>query len=129
MGIITTSNPEGLHAPHAAYSHAVLIQGAGRRLVVSGQAGVTPDGRIAAHADEQIDQVFRNLDTVLKAHDMTPANVVRLTAYLVQRIHIGPWRRRRDQWLKGHQPAATLVLVDGFADPRFVAEVELEAVA
>ena len=46
-----------------------------------------------------------------------------------QRIHIGPWRRRRDQWLKGHQPAATLVLVNGFADPRFVAEVELEAVA
>ncbi|UPG70866.1 RidA family protein [Roseomonas gilardii subsp. gilardii] len=129
MGIITTSNPEGLHAPQAAFSHAALIQGASRRLVVSGQPGVTPDGRIAAHADEQIDQIFRNLDIVLKAHDMTPANVVRLTAYLVQRIHIGPWRRRRDRWLNGHQPAATLVLVDGFADPRFVAEVELEAVA
>ncbi|MFC0408469.1 RidA family protein [Roseomonas elaeocarpi] len=129
MAAISLSNPEGVHAPQAAYSHAALVEGPGRRLVISAQAGVMPDGRISAQGNAQIDQAFQNLEAVLRANGMEPANVVKLTAFLTDRMLVTPWRRRRDSFLAGHAAAATLVLVSGFADPRFVVEIEAEAVA
>lgn len=129
MTTITASNPEGVHPPVSSYAHAVLVEGAGRQLVISAQVGVAPDGSVSSDAGRQMDQVFANLGTVLAASGMTPRNVVKLTAFLTGRLLITPWRIRRDAWFGGHNAAATLLLVSGFADPRFVVEVEAEAVA
>ena len=63
---VTFSNPAALHAPGSRYSHAALVEGSGRRLVMSGQVGTAP--------------------------------------------------------------ASTLLVVAGLADPRFVFEVEAEAI-
>ncbi len=129
MAQIQLSNPPGLHAPASAYSHAALVSGAARRLVISGQVGVAADGTVSHDPGAQIDQVFSNLRTVLEAHGLSPADVLKLTVFLTDRSLIAPWRRRRDRWFDGHAAAATLLLVAGLADPRFVVEVEAEAVA
>ncbi|UFN47003.1 RidA family protein [Roseomonas sp. OT10] len=129
MATITVSNPEGVHAPASAYSHAALIEGTGKRLIISGQVGVAADGTVSTDPEGQIDQVFANLLTVLKAHGMTQKNVAKITVFLTDRMVIGPWRRKRDAWFEGHAAAATLILVAGLADPRFVVEVEAEAYA
>jgi len=127
MPVLTASNPPAVRAPTSRYSHAVLVEGAGRRLVVSGQVGVAPDGSVSGTAEGQIAQAFANLRAVLRAHGMDYADVVKSTAFLTDRAHISAYRAARDAIFAEHAPAATLLVVAGLADPRWVVEIEAEA--
>jgi enamine deaminase RidA (YjgF/YER057c/UK114 family) len=126
---VTFSNPAGVHAPGARYSHAALIENPARRLVISGQIGVAPDGTILPGGADQIRQAVANLGAVLAAHGMGPRNVVKLGVFLTDRALIPAWRAEREKLLGDHAPASTLLVVAGLADPRFVFEVEAEAIA
>jgi 2-iminobutanoate/2-iminopropanoate deaminase len=123
------SDPDGVFPPGSRYSHAALIEGdGGRRLVISGQVGVTPQGRLDPDPEAQIAQALANLGTILDAHGMGLRNVVKVTIFLTDRELIPLWREERDRFFEGHKPTHTLLLVAGFADPRFVVEIEAEAV-
>ena len=124
---ISLSNPDGVHAPGSRYSHAALVEGAARRLLVSGQVGLTPDGHLDHDAEAQIGQALANLGAILAAHGMGPRNVAKVTVLLVDRDLIPLWREARDAFFDGHAPANTLLLVAGLANPRFLVEVEAEA--
>lgn len=126
---VTLANPTGVHAPGSRYSHAALIEGGGRRLVISGQIGVAQDGTVAAAGEAQIAQALANLGAILKAHGMGPADIVKMGVFLTDRALIPLWRAQREAFLGTHAPASTLLIVAGLADPRFVFEVEAEAVA
>jgi 2-iminobutanoate/2-iminopropanoate deaminase len=126
---VTFSNPATLHAPGSRYSHAALIEGPGRRLVMSGQVGIAPDGTVATGGQDQIAQALANLGAILAAHGMGPANVVKMGVFLTDRSLIPAWRVERDRFLVGAlAPASTLLVVAGLADPRFMFEVEAEAI-
>ena len=127
MPVLTASNPPGVRAPTSRYSHAVLVEGAGRRLVISGQVGVAPDGSVSSTAEGQIAQAFANLREVLRAHGMGFADVVKSTAFLTDRTHLGAYRAASEAIFAEHAPASTLLLVAGLADPRWVVEIEAEA--
>lgn len=126
---VTFSNPAGVHDTGGRYSHAALIAGGARRLVISGQVGTAPDGTILPAGEDQIRQALANLGAILAAHGMTPANIVKLGVFLTDRALIPAWRAERGRLLGAHVPASTLLIVAGLADPRFVFEVEAEAVA
>ena len=124
---ISFSNPDGVHHPGSRYSHVALIEGSGRRLVISGQVGLTPEGRLEHDPESQIAQALANLAAILSAHGMGPRNVVKVTVFLTDLELIPLWREARDGFFDGHAPASTLLLVAGLADPRFQVEVEAEA--
>jgi enamine deaminase RidA (YjgF/YER057c/UK114 family) len=128
MAVVTFTNPETVHKP-GRYSHAALVTGAGRRLVVSGQVGTAPDGTVAADADAQIGQALANLGAILAAHDMTPANVVKVTVFITDRALLDSLRTQRSAFFGDHVPTSTLLIVAGLADPRFLVEIEAEATA
>lgn len=128
MARITFSNPDGAPKPASRYSQAALVEGEGRRLVVSGQVGVRPDGTPVADPLAQIDQALANLGAVLAAHGMVPADIVKVTVFLTDTALIGPWRAKRDAFMGGAAPASTLLVVAGLASPDFKVEVEAEAV-
>lgn len=125
---VTFSNPAGVHDTGGRYAHAALIEGPGRRLVISGQVGTAPDGTILPAGRDQIAQALANLGAVLAAHGMTTANIVKHTVFLTERALIPVWREERAKVFAGHAPTSTLLLVAGLADPRFVFEIEAEAV-
>jgi 2-iminobutanoate/2-iminopropanoate deaminase len=129
MPVITTNNPPGVREPTTRYSHAVLVQGESRRLVISGQVGVDTDGSVPNNGEAQIAQVFHNLHTVLAAHGMGINNVVKTTAFLTDRALLAPYRAARDSVFAEHAPASTLLFVAGLADPRWMVEIEAEAAA
>ncbi|MBR0673892.1 RidA family protein [Neoroseomonas soli] len=129
MARIAFSNPPGAPQPQSRYSQAALIEGEGRRLVVSGQVGLRPDGSLVREAEAQIDQSLANLGAILAAHGMGPANIVKMTVFLTDPSLVGAWRARRDAFLQGHAPASTLLIVAGLATPDFKVEVEAEAIA
>ncbi len=124
---ISLSNPDGVLPPGSRYSHAALVEGGGRRLLVSGQVGLTPDGHLSHNAEEQMGQALSNLRAILSAHGMGPRNVAKVTVFLTDRELVPLWRETRDAFFDGHAPASTLLLVAGLADPRFQVEVEAEA--
>lgn len=127
---VTVSNPAGVHAPASRYAHAALLEGPGRRLLVSGQVGVAPDGAVATGGEAQIAQALANLGAILAAQGMGPGNVVKLNAFITDRALLGAWRAARDGFMgAAPAPTSTLLVVAGLADPRFVFEVEAEAVA
>jgi enamine deaminase RidA (YjgF/YER057c/UK114 family) len=125
---VTLSNPAGVHTPGSRYSHAALVEGGGRRLVISGQVGVRPDGTFVEGGEAQVAQALENLGAILAAHGMGPANIVKMTAFLTDRGLIPGWRKQREAFLGTLAPASTLLIVAGLADPRWVFEVEAEAV-
>jgi enamine deaminase RidA (YjgF/YER057c/UK114 family) len=125
---ITRSNPTTVRQP-TGYTHAIEIQYPERRLVISGQVGMTLDGTVPDTGGGQIDQALANLRAVLDANDMAVSNIVKLTVFLTDRSLIGAYRAARTALLGEHAPASTLLLVAGLADPRFVVEIEAEAVA
>ncbi len=128
MSVVAFSNPATVHKP-GRYSHAALISGASRRLVMSGQVGTAPDGTIPEGGEAQIGQSLANIGAILAAHGMTPANVVKVTVFITDRALIDPLRSQRMAFFGDHIPASTLLIVAGLADPRFVVEIEAEAVA
>ena len=128
MPAVTFSNPAGVWPPISCYSHAAAIQGGARRLVISGQVGIAPDGSAAQDGAAQVAQAFANLRTILEANGMGFRDVVKTTAYVTDPAMVGVFRAQRDALFAQHPPASTLVIVAGLVDPRFRVEVEAEAV-
>jgi 2-iminobutanoate/2-iminopropanoate deaminase len=128
MATITASNPPTLRAP-AGYTHSMLIQGEQHRLIMSGQVGIAPDGSVPNTGEGQIAQVFANLRALLAANGMSIANLVKTTVFLTDRSLLASFRAARDAVYGGHAPCSTLLFVAGLADPRFMVEIEAEAVA
>lgn len=128
MAVITTSNPPTVRTP-SGYSHGIVVEGAERRLVISGQVGMALDGSVPNTGEGQIAQAFANLRAVLDANGMGPLNVVKITTFLTDRSLLSSYRAARGAVFSEHAPASTLLFVAGLADPRFMVEIEAEAVA
>ena len=129
MAAFTLSNPAGVLPPISCYSHAALIDGPPRRLVISGQVGIAPDGNLPEGGEAQIAQVFANLRMILEANGMGFRDLVKTTAFVTDRALVPQFRAYRDRLFADHPPASTLVIVAGLVDPRLLVEVEAEAVA
>ena len=127
MATITSSNPPTVRAP-TGYSHGITIEGAERRLIISGQVGMATDGTVPTTGEGQIAQAFANLRAVLDANGMSVTNLVKTTVFLTDRSLLASFRAARDAVYGGHAPCSTLLFVAGLADPRFMVEIEAEAV-
>ncbi len=121
-------NPPDVAQPASRYSHGVAHALSGRRLVMSGQVGIRPDGTIAETLAEQIDVAFDNLIKVMKAAGMGPEHIVKVTIYALSSEALPLSRAARDRVFAGHAPASTYVQVAALASPSFLFEVEGEAV-
>jgi enamine deaminase RidA (YjgF/YER057c/UK114 family) len=126
---LTFNNPPGVRDPGGRYSHAAVIEGPGKRVVISGQVGIAADGVIPPGGQAQIAQALQNVVTVLAANGMSPANVVKLGIFLADAALIPVWRAERAKVFGTLAPTSTLLIVAGLADPRYVFELEAEAFA
>ncbi|WP_376098519.1 RidA family protein [Roseomonas sp. CCTCC AB2023176] len=121
-------NPPNVHDTAGRYHHAALITGPARRLVLSGQVGTAPDGTILEGVEAQARQIMANIRAILESQGMGLANVAKITAFLTDPSQIPAWRAARTEAFGGAATASTLLIVAGLADPRFLLEVEAEAV-
>ena len=125
---ITRSNPPAVREP-TGYTHAIQITGDYRRLIISGQVGMALDGTVPTTGEGQIAQALANLRAILSENGMSTDNVVKTTAFLTDRGLLAAYRQARGAVFGEHVPASTLLFVAGLADPRWVVEIEAEAVA
>lgn len=114
--------------PYAAYLLSQAIQ-VGQLVFVSGQAGVTGDGRIVGDFDAQAEQAFRNLERALKAAGSSLREVAKVTIFLTSMEHFPKIVELRRKWFSAPYPADTIVEVSALYSPEAMIEIEAIAVA
>ena len=129
---IRRHNPPAVHPPVGRYSHAsVHSLGPGlKRLVMAGQVGVKPDGKVAGDLGAQIEQAWDNLLAVLASEGMGPADLVKITFFTTdgspEALKLS--REIRARKLGDLAPSSTFLVVAGLAGPDLKVEIEGEAV-
>ncbi len=122
--------PETMPQPASRYSQLALAESATRRLEISGQVGMHPDGTLAVGLAAQLDTALANIDLALAAAGMTRANLMKITVYLTENSPeaVATYRAGRDRWVgDGTPPAATFLIVAGLASPALLVEVDAVA--
>lgn len=119
--------PAGLAPPAAAYAHAVLSEAPSRWLHTSGVVPVAPDGTVPGDLASQARVVWSNLAAILADAGMSHTDVVSVTTYVVAGHPLGPVMAARDEALRGHLAASTLVTVPHLARPEWLMEIALVA--
>lgn len=120
-------NPPSVHEPLGHYTHQVELDGSERLLVLSGQVGIRPDGTVPEDTIEQMGVVFDNIFRNLEAANMGPADIVKLTYYVVGEIDLEKRRALVASRLGEHKPCSTLLFVAGLASPAYKIEIEVLA--
>ena len=129
MSILTHLTPGSLRPPFARYSHGVAVRAGADLLFCSGQLGIGADDTVPESAEEQAALCFRNIAGVLEEAGMSPADIVRINAYVTDREHMAGYMAARDAFTAevDPPPASTLMIVSGFTRPTFKVEVEVIA--
>jgi enamine deaminase RidA (YjgF/YER057c/UK114 family) len=107
------------------FSRAVA---AGHHVAVSGTAPIVPGGDPPADAYGQARRCLEIILQALAELGAGPEHVVRTRTYLVR---AGDWEavgRAHGEVFAAARPASTMVVVAGLLDPRWLVEIEAEAV-
>ena len=111
-------NPKAVAPPFSRYSHGIEAPAGARWLHISGQVGVTPEGKVADSAEAQIEQAWRNVLSVLEAAGMGPRDLVKVTTFLINRADLPTARAVRDRMLQGAAAGEHLAVRCGSRQPR-----------
>ena len=122
-------NPPSLHPPFSNYSLAMEVSGAERWLHLSGQVGVKKDGSTPPGAEQQMEECWAKIFTLLESAGMGKGNMVKVTGYVTSPQDVGLFRQVRGRLMEGFEPASTLVIVAGLANPDWLVEIEGTAAA
>jgi enamine deaminase RidA (YjgF/YER057c/UK114 family) len=110
----------------AGYSRAVID---GRHVHVSGTVGVMPDGaEPSADAGAQARRCFEIILDALREAGARPEDVVRTRMYLTRPEDADDVLRVHGELFGDVRPATTAVVVQALIDPRYVVEIEADAV-
>ncbi len=124
-------NPSTMPAPRG-YTHVVETKGPSRTIYLSGQLGMTADGKFAGAPGDfraQAMQCFENLKLALAAVGATFAHVVKLNNYLTDMSHLPIYLEVRDRYVDTKAPpASTTIQISKLARDGALYEVEAIAV-
>ncbi|MEO3746490.1 RidA family protein [Plantactinospora sp. B5E13] len=109
-----------------SYVPAIQISTPGRLVFVSGQVPERADGYVPADFASQCRLAWENVLTTLRSADMDAHNLVKVTTFLSDRRYREENSRIRDEFLKDHQVALTIIIT-GIYDRRWLLEIEAVA--
>lgn len=121
-------NPKTIAPPGSNYSHGARFEKQGERLVIAGQVGIAPDGRLEAGFEAQCRRAWQNLFEVLTTAGFGKGQLVKVTVYVTRNDVVEQYRAIRDEMLEGKKPPMTYLVVSGLASPEMLVEIEGEAV-
>jgi enamine deaminase RidA (YjgF/YER057c/UK114 family) len=121
-------NPRTIHPPAAKYAHGVLSRGFDQILHSSGIVPVDIDGNTPEKIDDQATLVWKNIVEILKEAHMEVTDIVSVTTYVVLDQDLQAVMEARDDHLKQHRAASTLVTVPELAQDQWKMEISIIAV-
>lgn len=105
--------PEGAK-PGGNYSPGILIDGT---LYISGQGGEDSSGNVPTDIEAEVKQALENVNAVLKAAGMTPADVVSVQVYLADASLFQRMNAVYTTFFKDPRPTRTTVVVPKLVVP------------
>jgi enamine deaminase RidA (YjgF/YER057c/UK114 family) len=116
----------GTYEPIVGYSRAVRV---GDRVFVAGSAPVMPDGADPpADSYGQTKRCLEIIERALEDAGATLAHVVRTRAYLTPAADFDEFGRAHAEAFRVIRPTNTTVVVAAMIDPRWLLEIEADAV-
>jgi len=125
---LTAVNAPGAPQAGGGYSQAIEIFSAQRLLFISGQIPESAGGAVPKEFREQARLVWRNVLAQLDAAAMSVKNLVKVTIFLSSRDFAAANREVRQEFLRSHSPALT-VIITGIFDEQWLLEIEAIAAA
>lgn len=113
------------YEPWIGFCRALRV---GERVLVSGTGPIWPDGSCDEDAGAQARRCLDIILTALAEVGAGPGDVVRTRMYITDRNDVGVVGRVHGAAFGEVRPVTTIVVVTGFADPRWKVEIEAEAV-
>lgn len=103
---------------------------AGNRVYLRGQTGSTLDGNFTAPGDPgaQADQAMKNIKVLLEEAGAKLDDTVKISTYILHRGHREAVYQAIGKHLKGVHPCGTGLIVNGFAKPHILVEIDVDAV-
>jgi enamine deaminase RidA (YjgF/YER057c/UK114 family) len=120
--LVSSGSP---YEPTIGFSRAVRD---GRHVFVAGTCAVMPDG--AEPPPDAYGQARRCIQIIVAALEQagaTAADVVRTRTFLKDVAHADEVGRAHGEFFGDIRPASTMLVVTGFLDPRWVVEIEADA--
>ena len=111
--------------PQVGFSRAVRVDD---RVMVAGTAPIWPDDFVDPDPKVQTRRCMEIMLTALEKAGGTPEDVVRTRMFITDVSLAGPVGEAHGEVFSEIRPAATMVVVAGLIDPRWMVEMELEAV-
>ena len=111
--------------PKVGFSRAVRVDD---RIIVAGTAPIWPDDYVDPDPKAQARRCLEIMITALTEAGGTPADVVRSRMFITDPSVADAVGEAHGEVFSEVRPAATMVVVAGLLDPRWVVEMELEAV-
>jgi enamine deaminase RidA (YjgF/YER057c/UK114 family) len=107
------------------FSRAVRV---GDRVVVSGTAPIWPDGSCDPDAAAQATRCIEIIVAALADAGAKTSDVIRTRMFITDAAHADAVGRAHGEAFGDVRPAATIVVVAALLDPRWVVEIEAEAI-
>lgn len=107
------------------FSRAVRVDD---RVVVAGTAPIWPDDRVDPDPKTQAARCLEIMLAALEEAGGEASDVVRTRMFITDAAHADVIGEAHGDVFAEIRPAATMVVVSGLLDPRWVVEMELEAV-
>jgi enamine deaminase RidA (YjgF/YER057c/UK114 family) len=108
------------------FSRAVRV---GDRVSVSGTAPVWPSGEVDPDPAAQARRCWEIVTAALAELGAGPGDVIRTRMYITDAAHADAVGAVHGEIFGATRPASTMVVVAALLDPRWVVEVEAEAIA
>lgn len=126
--MIDRINPDSVVKPASRYAQAVVHSATAKRIVISGQIGVTRDGRVQDGLEAQCRQCWVNIGAILASAGFEIRHLVKVTTFCTLPGQVAVARQVRDEFLGEVLVASTYLEVAGLAHPAYLVEIEAEAV-
>ncbi len=126
---VKMSNPKEVAQPGGHYSQAAVVAGGSELIFISGQVPQNINGETVGigNITEQAEQVFQNLQAILKAHNATFDSAIKATIYITDMSRLDEVTAVRSRYFVEPAPASVLVEVSALVDPNWMIEIDLVA--
>jgi enamine deaminase RidA (YjgF/YER057c/UK114 family) len=116
--------PKAISDPRPRYTQAIRTSG-GKLLFIAGQTASDKNGNVVGKGNikKQTEQVYANINAVLKEAGGTIDHLVMTTTYIVDRKYRLGYNEVRMKQYKKKSPTSTLVIVKGLAHPDYLIEI------
>ena len=111
--------------PTIGFSRAMRVE---RLVFVSATAAIWPDGHVDPDAGVQARRCVEIIDEALRESGATLRDVVRTRVFLADAAHGAVVAGVHGEVFGDIRPASSFIVVQGFVDPRWLVEIEADAI-